>query len=291
MPETLQLVVYALASLATALKYIPPMDANHTAFYDTTALRRAYLIGDAFTAKYLKISRDHIWQEQNEAFKRLLARAWRMQFYRRLWSAHGVKSGDIRSLLDIDKLPIFDAQTLNAATDNAFAPDDLLGLDSYGMDNNAQNLAPPIVETFFGPRSVEIKHLLCARADLFQGESENDVAQLLSSPQSDRATLLANWKSANGLARYSSEMAGLIAVEGLDHDGQYVMEDAQYLELLTPNGTPADYGAPGSAVITSLYKDDICPLIRFNTHDIAAECLGESSFGLNLRRIRLQRRP
>ncbi len=262
------------------------MSANHTVFYDAAALRRAYLIGDAFTAKYLKISRDHIWQEQNEAFKRLLARAWRMQFYRRLWGEHGVKPGDVRSLLDLHKLPVFDAQILNSTAENAFAPDELLGLDSYGIDNDGQNLAPPTFDAFFGPRGQEIKHLLLARAGLFQGESEDDVAQFLSSPQSDRATLLANRESASSLARYSSEIAGVIAIEGVDQDGLYVMEDAQYLELLTPDGTPADYGAPGAVVLTSLYKDDICPLIRYKTVDIATECLGESSFGLNLRRIK-----
>lgn len=268
------------------------MQANHTAFYDAAALRRAYLMGDAFRAKYLKISRDHIWQEQNEAFKRLLARAWRMLFYRRLWGEHGVKPGDVRSLLDLHKLPVFDTQALNAASESSFELGDILGLDSYGLysyglDVAGLRLAPPVVENYFGPRGLEIKHLLFARAELFQGEPEDGVAQFLSCSQSVRATVLAQRKSATRLNRYSSEMAGLIAIEGLDHDGLYVMEDAQYLELLTPHGTPADYGAPGEVVLTSLYKDDICPLIRYKTADIATECLGESSFGLNLRRIRL----
>ena len=64
-------------------------------YFDAYALGREYLIGDAFLAKYRNISRDFIWQEQNERFKRLLARAWRMAFYRRLWGEHGVKPGDI----------------------------------------------------------------------------------------------------------------------------------------------------------------------------------------------------
>lgn len=266
------------------------MAINDTAFYDGAALRRAYLIGDAFMAKYLKISRDFIWQEQNEAFKRLLARAWRMRFYRRLWSEHGVKSGDIRSLLDLHKLPVFDAQTLSSETENALSLDDLFGLDSYGTsgdgpNSNGSNQAPPVVEPYFGPRGAEIKHLLLARTRLFQGESADDIALFLAHSQSVRSTWLAQEQSKPSYARYSTEMAGLIAVEGLDRDGLYVMEDAQYLELLTPDGSPAEYGTPAAVVLTSLYKDDLCPLIRFNTHDIASECLGESRFGLNLRRI------
>lgn len=256
------------------------MAANYADYFDATALQRTYLIGDAFLAKYTTISRDFIWQAQNEAFKRLLARAWRMQFYRRLWGEHGVKPGDVRSLLDIHKLPVFDA--LNA---------DLLGLDSYGLDSDGLDsdgvsLAPPVVGHFFGPRSLEIKHLLFARAGLFQGTPEEDAAQFLKFSQSERDAVISNWQSNLNFARYSTETAGLVAIEGLDRDGLYIMEDAHYVELLSPTGQPIADGTSGELVLTSLYKDDICPLIRFNTHDIASICPGESSLGLNLRRIR-----
>lgn len=253
------------------------MTVNDADYFDATALRRSYLIGDAFLAKYATISRDFIWQAQNEAFKRLLARAWRMQFYRTLWGAHGVKPGDVRSLLDIYKLPIFDAPPESVGN--------LLGLDSYGQDSSGLSLAPPVVGRFFGPRGLEIKHLLFARAALFQGEPADDIAQFLQSSHSDREALIARWQSASNCARYGSEIAGLIAVEGLDQDGLYLMEDAHYVELLAPTAQPIADGAPGQLVLTSLYKDDLCPLIRFNSHDIAAICPGESSLGLNLRRI------
>ncbi len=256
------------------------MQANYADYFEATALRRAYLIGDAFIAKYAKITRDFIWQEQNESFKRLLARAWRMQFYRTLWGEHGVKPGDIRSLLDIEKLPVFDAQALIASSRNAFDIGDLIGLDSYGP-----GLAPPLVGRFFGPRGAEIQHLLFARAALFQGEAEDAVAQFLRGTPADRAEIMTRSQSGSHHARYGTEIAGLIAIEGVDRDGLYVMEDAQYVELLASNAAPVVDGAPGELVLTSLYKDDICPLIRFNTHDIAANCIGESSLGLNLRRI------
>ena len=261
------------------------MEANYADYFDATALRRTYLVGDAFLAKYATINRDFIWQAQNEAFKRLLARAWRMQFYRGLWGAHGVKPGDIRSLLDIHKLPVFDAQALIATPSNAFESigiGDLLGLDSYGPGS-----APPVVGHFFSPRGLEIAHLLYARAELFQGQPADDIAQFLSSNQYDRDAIIARRQSNSNHARYGTETAGLIAVEGLDRDGLYLMEDAQYVELLAPNAQPVAECAPGEVVLTTLYKADICPLIRFNTHDIAADCMGESSLGLNLRRIQL----
>jgi phenylacetate-CoA ligase len=38
-------------------------------------------------------------------------------------------------------------------------------------------------------------------------------------------------------------------------------------------------------VVTSLYRDDVYPLIRFNTHDLSAWKLGSSSLGFTLQRI------
>jgi len=38
-------------------------------------------------------------------------------------------------------------------------------------------------------------------------------------------------------------------------------------------------------VVTSLYRDDVYPLIRFNTHDLSAWRLDKSTIGLSLRRI------
>jgi phenylacetate-CoA ligase len=38
-------------------------------------------------------------------------------------------------------------------------------------------------------------------------------------------------------------------------------------------------------VVTCLYKDDIYPIIRFNTHDVTAVRPGESQLGLNFRRV------
>ena len=79
---------------------------------------------------------------------------------------------------------------------------------------------------------------------------------------------------------------GAIAGEGPDHDGLYLMEDAQYVEILhVDSGAPVAEGAEGDMVVTCLYKDDIYPIIRFNTHDVTRTLTTPSSLGLNLRRI------
>ena len=79
---------------------------------------------------------------------------------------------------------------------------------------------------------------------------------------------------------------GPIAAEGLDQDGMYVMEDAQHLEIIDEaSGQAVSGDTPGDMVVTSLYRDDVYPLIRFNTHDLSAWKLGSSSLGFTLQRI------
>jgi phenylacetate-CoA ligase len=65
-----------------------------------------------------------------------------------------------------------------------------------------------------------------------------------------------------------------------------VWEDAQYLELLDVDGggvvAPGD---TGDIVVTCLFKDDIAPCIRFNTHDVTHELTGTNQTGMPFRRI------
>lgn len=91
----------------------------------------------------------------------------------------------------------------------------------------------------------------------------------------DRASTEAAWHGARAYDWYGVGDTGSIAGEGPERDGLYVWEDAQYLELLdVDHGTPIVQGETGDMVVTCLYKDDIAPCIRFNTHDITQEMDG-----------------
>lgn len=91
----------------------------------------------------------------------------------------------------------------------------------------------------------------------------------------DRASTEAAWHGAKAYDWYGVGDTGSIAGEGPDRDGMYVWEDAQYLELLgVDTGQPVAQGEIGDMVVTCLYKDDIAPCIRFNTHDITHELGG-----------------
>lgn len=80
---------------------------------------------------------------------------------------------------------------------------------------------------------------------------------------------------------------GAIAAEGKDHQGMHVWEDAQYLEVLDPDtNEPVTEGEKGNMVVTCLYKDDVYPIIRFNTHDITEIIPGDNAMGLPFKRIK-----
>ena len=58
------------------------------------------------------------------------------------------------------------------------------------------------------------------------------------------------------------------------------------LELLdVDSGVAVAPGEAGDMVCTCLFKDDIYPILRFNTHDVSRERTGKSAAGYGLRRI------
>lgn len=103
----------------------------------------------------------------------------------------------------------------------------------------------------------------------------------------DRDAASAAWGGVPVYDWYGVGDTGIIAGEGPDRAGLYVMEDAHLLELLDiESGKPVADGAIGDMVVTVLFKDDIYPMIRFNTHDVTAYRTDTSPLGLRLRRIR-----
>jgi phenylacetate-CoA ligase len=102
----------------------------------------------------------------------------------------------------------------------------------------------------------------------------------------DRAGVEAAWGGAKAYDWYGVGDTGTIAGEGPERDGLYVWEDAHYLELLdVDSGTPVAAGETGDIVVTCLYKDDVAPCIRFNTHDITHELTSANATGMVFKRI------
>jgi phenylacetate-CoA ligase len=101
----------------------------------------------------------------------------------------------------------------------------------------------------------------------------------------DRSTVEAAW-GAKAYDWYGVGDTGSIAGEGPERDGLYVWEDAHHLELLdVDTGRSVAPGGTGDMVVTCLYKDDVAPCIRFNTHDITHELTGTNATGMVFKRI------
>jgi phenylacetate-CoA ligase len=102
----------------------------------------------------------------------------------------------------------------------------------------------------------------------------------------DREAIAAAWGGVETYDWYGVGDTGVIAGEGPDHDGLYVHEDAQLVEITDiDSGAPVAPGAPGNLIVTVLMKDDIYPMIRFNTRDVTRILPGSSALGLKFRRI------
>jgi phenylacetate-CoA ligase len=318
-----------------------------------------YPIGDAFTARYRAMSRDELHALQNERFLTLMARGWQIPFYQRLWGAKGIEPGDIRSLTDITKLPVYDKADLMASIADHPPYGDFAGIGgadrppvflhtTSGTTGRPQTL-------LFGPKGREVGNLLVGRMYRWMGVKPSDVihsvyghgmingghyireavthytnsiflsagtgietrsaaqvnlmadfgvtvmvgfvdyirklAEVAEAEKlfdrialkmiighlgtEDRAATEAAWHGAKAYDWYGVGDTGSIAGEGPDRDGLYVWEDAQFLELLgVDDGQPVGAGETGDMVVTCLYKDDVAPCIRFNTHDISHELAG-----------------
>jgi phenylacetate-CoA ligase len=338
--------------------------------FDARQMLADYPVGDAFVQRYTTMSRDELRALQNARFLKLITRGWEIPFYQRLWGAKGIEPGDIRSLDDITRLPVYDKSDLMASIADHPPYGDFGGLG--GRDR-----PPTIFHTtsgttgrpqalLFGPKGREITNLLVGRMYRWQGLSPGDVVQsvyghgmingghyireavthytnsiflsagtgietrsinqvglmadfgvstlvgfidyirklaevakaegLLDKIQikrifghlgtEDRASVEQAWGGAKAYDWYGVGDTGSIAGEGPERDGLYVWEDAQHLELLdVDTGAPVGAGETGDMVVTCLFKDDIAPCIRFNTHDITHELTGANQTGMVFKRI------
>jgi phenylacetate-CoA ligase len=338
--------------------------------FDAHEMLRDYPVGDNFVSRYTAMSRDELNAMQNQRFLKLMERGWQVPFYQRLWGAQGIEAGDIKSLEDITKLPIYDKSDLMASIAEYPPHGDFAGRSGddsspiiFHTTSGTTGRPQPLM---FGPKGREITNLLVGRMYRWQGLQPSDVVQsvyghgmingghyireavthftnsiFLSAGTGietrslnqvglmrdfgttvmvgfidyirklaevagaeglldkinirmicghlgteDRSSVEKAWGGAKAYDWYGVGDTGCIAGEGPERDGLYVWEDAQYLELLdVDTGAPVTAGETGDMVVTCLYKDDIAPCIRFNTHDITQELTTNNQTGMVFKRI------
>ena len=133
-----------------------------------------------------------------------------------------------------------------------------------------------------------IKHLADVARDQGLEPGRDIPVRMISGHMGREAadTLSKAWGGADIFDWYGVGDTGAIAGEGPERRGLYVNEDAQFLEICDiDTGAPVAAGRPGDMIVTCLYKDDIYPIVRFNTHDVSAFRTDPAPSELKLRRI------
>src|SRR5215470_4003198 len=69
-------------------------------------------VPDVFERTMWRWPPERIRAMQNDRFLKLIAAAWKNPFYERRWRSVGLEPGDIRSIDDIVKLPIFTSEDI-----------------------------------------------------------------------------------------------------------------------------------------------------------------------------------
>jgi phenylacetate-CoA ligase len=102
-----------------------------------------------------------------------------------------------------------------------------------------------------------------------------------------RHTLSKIWGGVEVLDLYGVGDTGIIAAEGPEKQGLHIWEDAHAIEIIDPEtGAPLPDGMVGNICATVLFKDDLFPVVRFNTNDLSAVETTTSPIGWALRRLR-----
>jgi len=84
---------------------------------------------------------------------------------------------------------------------------------------------------------------------------------------------------------YATEETGIIAWECPSGDGYHIDQDFNFVEVVRPDGSPAEPGEVGEVVLTNLYQRAM-PIIRYRVGDLAALAPSPCSCGRSLPLLR-----
>ena len=108
----------------------------------------------------------------------MIERAWQVPFYQRHWREAGLNPGDIKTLNDLAKVPVFSKKDLMASVEHSPPLGDYHGLAGQphrAILHTTSGTTGAPQPLFFSPRDREIQNILLARAYLLQGLRPDDV--------------------------------------------------------------------------------------------------------------------
>lgn len=130
-------------------------------------------------------SRDQLRAYQNHHFMQRVAEAWDNAFYSRRWRAAGLEPGDIRSLDDLHKIPIFNSEDVKDSIAARPPFGEVCGIDAAAysrqhplkMQTSSGTTGLPR-PTLFGSKDWEYNGLFIARELYAQGGRPGDRLQI-----------------------------------------------------------------------------------------------------------------
>ena len=142
------------------------------------ALLDAYPIGAGFLEGPATLNAGQLHELQEKRFARVIERAWQVPFYQRHWREAGLNPGDIKTLNDLAKVPVFSKKDLMASVEHSPPLWDYHGLAGQrhrAILHTTSGTTGAPQPLFFSPRDREIQNILLARAYLLQGLRPDDV--------------------------------------------------------------------------------------------------------------------
>jgi len=140
---------------------------------------------DVWWKTIFRWSRDELEAYRNRHFMQRVAEAWKNPFYQKLWGAAGIRRGDIRSLDDLERLPIFDSEDVKQSIIQHPPFGEVCGIDAYAyarkrplkMQTSGGTTGMPR-PTLFGQRDWEHNAAFIAREIYAQGGRPGDRMQI-----------------------------------------------------------------------------------------------------------------
>jgi phenylacetate-CoA ligase len=154
---------------------------------DLDALCQEFPPAPEFFDTVWRLSEDELRARQEAAFRRQIARAWEVPFYRHRWAAAGLEPGDVTGLDHLPRIPTFSVHDMRESL--AREP---LWPDYMGVDPEADEPIPLVFQTsggttglprpmMFAPRDREVMNIVSGRRLWMQGVRPFDRVQVMLS--------------------------------------------------------------------------------------------------------------
>jgi phenylacetate-CoA ligase len=154
--------------------------------FDWDKYAHDYPVPDVWANSMFKWPADRLRALQNERFLSVVADGWNNPFYRRRWTAAGLEPGDIRSLDDVVKLPMFNSDDIKQDQTEHPPFGDIQGITREQFDqvplkiHTSGGTTGTPRPTLFGPLEWEVNGNSCARGLYLVGGRPGDIIQIPS---------------------------------------------------------------------------------------------------------------